>query len=113
VAREVQRISVSEETIKEIVQRILRVCSPDRVILFGSAAMGTMNPDSDIDLLVIEPQVQDVREEATLLRAALDEVPYPIDVIVMSRERFDETRAVIGGIAFPAAHYGRVIYEAP
>lgn len=113
MAREVQRISVSDETIQEIVQRLLRVCRPDRVILFGSAATGTMTPDSDIDLLVLEPQVHDVREEATRLRAALDGVRYPIDVIVMSRERFDETRGVIGGIAFPAARYGRVIYEVP
>ena len=97
MAREFQRISVSDETIQEIVQRLLRVCSPDRVILFGSAATGAMTPDSDIDLLVLEPQVHDVREEAARLRAALDGVPYPIDVIVMSCERFDETRGVIGG----------------
>lgn len=111
MAREVQRISVSDDTIQEIVQRILRVCSPVRVILFGSAAAGTMTRDSDIDLLVLEAQVEDVREEATRLRGALDGIRYPIDVIVMSQERFDETRGVIGGIAFPAERYGRVIYE--
>ncbi len=112
MARDLERLSVSDDTIREIVRRILRVCSPDRVILFGSAASGTMTPDSDIDLLVLESQVEDAREEATRLRAALAGIPFPIDVIVMSRDRFEETREVIGGIAFPAARYGRVIYEA-
>jgi predicted nucleotidyltransferase len=112
MARDFKRISVSEETIQEIVQRILRVCNPNRVILFGSAAGGAMTSDSDIDLLVLEPRVHNAREEATRLRAALEGIPYPIDVIVMSRDRFEETRNVIGGIAFPAARYGRVIYEA-
>jgi hypothetical protein len=30
----------------------------------------------------------------------------------MKSERFEETRDVIGGIAWPAARYGKVIYEA-
>lgn len=112
MARDLERLSVSDDTIREIVRRILRVCSPDRVILFGSAATGTMTSDSDLDLLVLEPRVDDARKEAMRLRAALEGIPYPIDVIVMSRDRFEETRGVIGGIAFPAARYGRVIYEA-
>jgi predicted nucleotidyltransferase len=38
----------------EIVRRILSVARPDRIILFGSAATGQMNRDSDIDLLILE-----------------------------------------------------------
>jgi hypothetical protein len=30
----------------------------------------------------------------------------------MATERFDESKGVIGGIAFPANKYGKVIYEA-
>lgn len=37
-----------------IVQRLLEVSQPDRIILFGSAATGQLTPDSDIDLLVLE-----------------------------------------------------------
>jgi predicted nucleotidyltransferase len=105
-------LSVSEESIREIVRRILAVSRPDRVILFGSAASGQMTPDSDIDLLVLDWEGVDAREEALCIRRALSGLPFPFDVIVMSRERFEETRGVIGGIAWPAARYGRVIYEA-
>jgi predicted nucleotidyltransferase len=104
--------SVSTETLDAIVQRILGVCQPERVILFGSAATGQMTPDSDIDLLVVDRGARDARSQALDIRRVLAGLPYPFDVIVMSRERFDETRDVIGGIAWPAFHHGRVIYEA-
>ena len=103
--------SVSKETLDEIVKRILGVCQPDRVILFGSAATGRMTPDSDIDLLVVERGAPDARAQALNIQRELAGLPYPFDVIVMSQERFDETRDVIGGIAWPAARHGKVIYE--
>ena len=105
-------MTVHESTLREIVAKIVQLASPDRVILFGSAATGDMTADSDLDLLVVESQVSNTRHESIRLRAALENVPLPIDVIVMSRQRFEETKDVIGGIAYPAHKYGRVLYEA-
>ncbi len=104
--------AVSREALAEIVRRILGVCQPERVILFGSAAAGRMTPDSDIDLLVVKRDVADARGESETIHRALAGIPFPFDVFVMSRERLEETRDVIGGIAWPASHHGRVIYEA-
>ncbi len=105
-------MTVSDETLQQIVHKIVELASPDRVILFGSAAVGEMTADSDLDLLVVESQVANTRHESIRLRAALEDVPLPIDVIVMSRERFERTKNVVGGIAYPAHKYGRVLYEA-
>ena len=105
-------MTVSEDTLQRIVGRIVQMAQPDRVILFGSAAMGTMTSDSDLDLLVVESQVSNTRQESIRLRAALEDVPLPVDVIVMSRQRFEESKNVIGGIAYPAHKYGRILYEA-
>jgi predicted nucleotidyltransferase len=44
---------IDEKMIQEIVRRILSFTSPQRIILFGSAATGQMTPDSDLDLLVV------------------------------------------------------------
>lgn len=98
--------------IKEIVRRICAVSRPDRIILFGSAAAGRMTRDSDVDLLVLEHQVADIRQEMVRIRQSLRGLPFPFDVVVMTRDDFEETRNVIGGIAWPASKYGRVIYEA-
>lgn len=106
-------MTVDEEILEHVVDQIVELAHPDCVILFGSAASGNMTVDSDLDLLVVEEQVANTRQESIRLRAALEEVPLPVDVIVMSRERFEETKNVIGGIAYPAHQYGRVLYEVP
>jgi hypothetical protein len=54
----------------------------------------------------------DHRKEARRIRAALAGLGFPFDVIVMSTERFEETKEVIGGIAHPAHKYGETVYEA-
>ncbi len=103
---------IDEQIIEEIINRILRVAAPERIILFGSAATSRMTKDSDIDLLVVEVDPDNTREESVRLRRALGKLGYPIDVLVMSLERFEETKNIIGGIAYPANKYGKVIYEA-
>lgn len=96
---------------KEIVRRILSVACPDRVIVFGSAATGQMTFDSDIDLLVLESCQEKPRDESCRIRSALGGLGFPFDVVVMATDRFEETKDVIGGIAYPAQKYGKVIFE--
>ena len=105
-------MGIDERLTQEIAHRILRAVTPDRIILFGSAATGQMNRDSDIDLLIVEPNPSDTRQESVRIWDALYGLPHPFDVIVMSTERFEETKNLIGGIAYPAHKYGKVIYEA-
>lgn len=105
-------MGIDESVVKEIVHRILSVAAPDKIILFGSAATGTMTRDSDIDLLVVEAEPGDQRKESVRLRETLIGLGYPFDVFVISSEWFEESKGVIGGIAYPANKYGKVIYEA-
>lgn len=104
-------MGIDDNLIAEIVRRVLSVARPERVILFGSAAEGTMTPDSDIDLLVLEEIKGNRREEWVKIRRALSGLGYSFDVLIMPPERFEETRNVIGGISYPADKHGKVIYE--
>ena len=104
-------MGISPTLVSEIVKRILEVAEPQRIILFGSAATGRMTKDSDIDLLVLESAPGDTRAESVRLRQAMRGLGYPFDIIVMAVERFEESKDVIGGIAYPAHKYGQVIYE--
>lgn len=106
-------MTIDETMIKKAVDGILRVVRPEKVILFGSAATGSMTADSDLDLLVIEDGFSNEREESLRLRSALRDFDVPIDIFAMTSERFEETKEVIGGLAYPANKYGKVIYEAP
>jgi predicted nucleotidyltransferase len=105
-------MGVDESLLREIVRRVLSVARPDRIILFGSAAVGEMTKDSDIDLLIVEPAPPNTRERSVEIRGAVGDIGYPVDVIVMRTEWFEGTKGVIGGIAYPANKYGRVLYEA-
>src|ERR1035441_6920630 len=103
-------MAVDETLAREIIRRILTVAEPDRISLFGSAAAGQMTQDSDIDLLVVEPVPKNTRNESVRIRRALGDIGYPVDVIVMATERFEETKSVIGGVAYPAHKNGGGLY---
>jgi len=105
-------MGIDERLTQEIVQRILSVTKPDRIIVFGSAATGQMTRDSDIDLLVVAPSPRNTIEERVRLRRSLRGLGFPFDVFIIATERFEESKDIFGGIAYPAHKYGRLIYEA-
>ena len=105
-------MNLDQKLIEEIVARILGVTQAERIIIFGSAASGKMTRDSDIDLLVIKSAPGNPRQESVRVRQALMDLGYPFDIIIMAAERFEESKEVIGGLAYPANKYGKVIYEA-
>jgi type III restriction enzyme len=84
-----------------------------RIILFGSRARGDAKPDSDFDLLVVLRGVS--REESRAFRTGLYEVLRGHGVVaepwVMSEDEFEDTKTIIGGLAYPAWKEGVVLYE--
>jgi len=105
-------MNINENTLSEITTRILAVARPERIILFGSAATDRMTRDSDIDLLIIEAEPGNSRDESRKIRRALRGLGYPFDIIVISKNWFEQSKNVIGGVAYPANKYGKTIYEA-
>ena len=73
---------VSQPTcLPEAVERIRRF-APVRIILFGSWARGTARPDSDLDLLVVLPHVENKRRATVEILRALNGLPISQDVVV-------------------------------
>lgn len=60
-----------DAVIAEAARRILDAAPGAQVILFGSHVRGAAHVDSDLDLLVVEPQVRDASREEVRLRRAL------------------------------------------
>lgn len=103
-------MKLNTKTTQEIVKRVQRVAKPDRIILFGSAATGKMTRHSDIDLLILKENSRDPFKESLRVREELEELGFPFDVFVMSSSRFEITKDIIGGLAYPANKYGKVLY---
>ena len=100
-----------EKALEVLVARIVDQVDPDAIWLFGSRARGTHRPDSDFDLLVVEADPVSKREETRRLREAVKDLSVPVHVWVMGELEFEETKNVIGGLAYPAHKYGVVLYE--
>ncbi len=105
-------MEIEQTVIDEIVRRVTSAVPAQRIILFGSAATGQMTRDSDIDLLILKNSVSNRREDWLRVQDVLLDMGYPFDIIIMARDRFEETKDVIGGIAYPANKHGKVVYEA-
>jgi uncharacterized protein len=102
---------LSQHVLNEIVTRVCSVSTPDRILLFGSAATGQMNSDSDVDVLLLTSEPRPLRQILASVRMALYGLELPIDLVVMRPEQFELSKDVIGGIAYPAAQTGKVVYE--
>lgn len=102
----------SAEVVEEIRVRISRaVPSDSRVVLFGSRARDEADEDSDFDVLVIEPEVEDRAREAVRLRRELRDVLAPIDIVVVDRELARRRAAVRGTMVERALREGRVLAD--
>ncbi len=80
------------------------------VILFGSYARGQARPDSDLDFLVVEPQLQSGIDETVRLRKALRGLPVAVDILVVSKETFLYWMETPNTVYYRAAKEGKV-YE--
>lgn len=105
-------MTLDQDIVEEIVRRVRSVVAPERIILFGSAATGEMTADSDIDLLILYSGAPMDRKNWLEIERALRGMGKPFDVFFMSVERFEESKNVVGGLAFPAYKYGREVYAA-
>ncbi len=94
-------VTVTPPELVPLVALIVRIASPERIILFGSRARGDAGPNSDYDLLVILPDDADRWETSRQVRMALIDAPFdlPIDMLFQRRDDF-ERRRTRGGHLF-------------
>jgi predicted nucleotidyltransferase len=104
-------VAGSAEVPDGLIRRIAERFSPDKIILFGSCARGDADPESDIDLLVLFPDVADPNKRAAELYASLVDFPRPTDIVVSTTSRFERYRNVVNTVYWPAAREGKVLYE--
>jgi type I restriction enzyme S subunit len=98
-----------ERTVQEIVRRIVEAVSPEKIILFGSAARGEMGPDSDIDLLVVKACDAPREVERRIYRELIG-IGIPKDVLVVTPGHLEKHKDTIGYIYRSALREGRIVY---
>ena len=101
----------ADEIIAEMTRRIVEKFDPLQVILFGSRARGDARPDSDVDLLVVFPHVENSRLAAVTIHDELTGLGVAKDIVVSTPDEIAGRRHLIGNVLEPAMREGRVLYE--
>jgi predicted nucleotidyltransferase len=97
--------------IQIMAERIVRGYDPAKIILFGSHARGEAGLKSDIDLLVVLPEVANKRKAAVAIRRILRDLPVPKDIVVTTPEEIARRGDLVGTVLRPALREGKVLYE--
>lgn len=87
--------------------------NPEEIILFGSYAYGKPSSDSDVDLLLIIKKGSKKDCQAALLKAssALDPRPFPVDLLVKSRDKIKSRIASGDYFLQDIVENGRTLYK--
>ena len=99
------------DNLKAVVEQIRGRFRPAKVILFGSYASDRARPESDVDLLVIAPEPPGWREAHRFSIELESRFRLRLHIQFMREEEFQETKDIVGGLAFPASRAGKVLYE--
>lgn len=78
---------ISEALIQQVTEKIVRVCNPHKIILFGSFAWGRPRRYSDLDLLIVmDSKVARPDERAMQMKTLFDDLDCPMDLFVYTPE---------------------------
>ena len=101
-----------DDTTRSAIERVAALVSPHLIYIFGSRAHSDHEPDSDLDLLIVLPDpVGNRRQRQSALRDALVGHRPVVDPWIMGWLEFEETKNVVGGLAYPATHDGYVVHS--
>lgn len=101
------------DSIQEAVRRLVEFYNPDRIYLFGSAARGAAENQSDLDFLVVVPDdcPLEVRCSGEIYRRLWD-VPLAVDVVPWSRTDFEGRQYVKSSLPAAVIREGKLVHDA-
>lgn len=88
----------------------LEATAAERAVVFGSYARGSADGYADLDLLVVLPTERGRWERGQLLKAVVEALPVPVDLLIYTPEEFERGMHRRLGVFEAIAREGRTIY---
>ncbi len=101
-----------DKEIKNIVEQLIRLYQPDKIILFGSLAGGKVQEGTDIDLFVIKQDVPDVGVDRIRQLDALIKYSLATDFIVYKPDEVKQRIELGDPFVKSILKEGKVLYDA-
>ena len=99
-----------DKKLEEIINRILQVIIPDKIILFGSRARGESREDSDYDILIIKSGIEDeLKTENAIYRSFIGMIANA-DILVRTPEEVEKSKNKVVSVIKTAIKEGVVVY---
>ena len=105
--------AVTESLLEQVIERICKAGSPQRIILFGSRARGEARPDSDLDLLIIEESDLPRHQRSPRYYHALAGLFPAKDLLVYTPAEVEDWADVPNAFITTALREGKVLYGNP
>ena len=100
---------------QRMVDALLAAGQPERIILFGSRARGDNQPDSDLDLLIVQAKQPGGSrwQELRCLRQALRSFPVAKDLLLFRPAEYEYWRDSLNHVVGRAVRESRLLYDRP
>jgi len=100
-----------EKDLNNVINIIVENIGPEKIILFGSRAVGNENQDSDFDLCILKKNVKHKRKMAQKIYKMLIGIKLAVDIIVETPSNFEKLKDNPFLIYNEIYKDGKVIYE--
>jgi predicted nucleotidyltransferase len=104
--------SITPQKVQAVIQKIVEISKPRKLILFGSYISGNMHLNSDLDILVVTgDDIESPRKESIRIRRYLKGILMSMDVIVVPESQLKQYADIPGLIYREALKHGKIVYE--
>jgi uncharacterized protein len=107
-----QQAALSSPGFCSLLEQVVQIAHPLKIILFGSAARGEAGPASDLDLLVVMPNGTHRRHAAQRLYGSIRNVSVPFDLLVATPSDLQKHQRNIGLVYSTILREGIEVYAA-
>jgi predicted nucleotidyltransferase len=105
-----KRKRIPQKAIDQVVEQIVEMFKPQKIILFGSYARGNPRPESDVDLLIVMKTSNKESKQSLEIRRHLG-VMFGLDLVVYTSKRLKERVKMGDWFLRDVLQEGKVLYE--
>ena len=102
---------ISQETIQEAIQRLVKAYKPLKIYMYGKYAWGTPDDDDDLNLLVIiESSNEKVYKRGDRAFDTLLSLEIPKNIVIFTKQEFDTFCQDKTSLAYEIKSKGKMVY---
>jgi uncharacterized protein len=103
---------VTSQKVQFVIEKIIEISKPRKIILFGSYVQNAVTNESDLDVLVVTgDEIENPRKESIRIRRELKEIDMSLDILVISESMLEVLKDTPEMIYRDIIKKGEIVYE--